>query len=68
MRFQLIITSVLVNMLMVIGIVQAAWTPLITSDSFTGIQTDVLTTATGVMSVILIVLGIGILYNVLLHK
>jgi uncharacterized membrane protein len=42
-----------------------AWTPLITSDLFTGIQTDVLTTAAGIVSVILIVLGIGILIRVL---
>jgi len=41
------------------------WTPLITSEMFTGIQTDVLTTATGIISVVLIVLGIGILIRVL---
>ena len=42
-----------------------AWTPLINSSDFTGIQTDVLTTAVGIISVVLIVLGIGILIRVL---
>lgn len=42
-----------------------AWTPLINSSDFAGIQTDVLTTAVGIISVVLIVLGIGILIRVL---
>lgn len=43
----------------------AEWTPLVTSDMFTGVQTDILTAATGILSVVLIVLGIGILIRVL---
>jgi len=42
-----------------------AWVPLITSDAFTGINTDVLTTATGIISIMVIVVGIGILVAVL---
>lgn len=38
---------------------------MITTADFTGIQTDVLTSATGIVSVLLIVLGIGILVRVL---
>lgn len=43
----------------------AEWTPMITADMFTGIQADVLTCATGILSVVLIVLGIGVLIRVL---
>ena len=43
----------------------AAWVPLISSDSFTGIQTDVTTTAAGIVSVLLIIVGIGLLVKVL---
>lgn len=38
-----------------------AWTPLINSSDFTGILTDLGTSAAGIMSVVLVVLGIGIL-------
>ncbi len=43
----------------------ATWTSLITSDDFTGIKTDMGTAATGLLSVILIVLGLGILVRVI---
>jgi hypothetical protein len=39
----------------------AEWTPLISSASFTGIQTDTLTAVAGIMSVSLIIVGLGIL-------
>ena len=42
-----------------------AWTPLINSSDFTGIMTDVGTTGAGIISIILIVLGLGILVRVL---
>lgn len=41
------------------------WTPLISASDFTGIRTDILTAVAGLMSVILIVLGVGILIRVL---
>lgn len=41
-----------------------AWTPLITAADFTGIQTDVTTTAAGIVSVLLIIVGIGLLVKV----
>ena len=44
----------------------AEWTPLITSTAFSGIQTDTLTAAAGIVSLVLIVLGIGILIKVFL--
>lgn len=40
------------------------WTPLITADAFTGIRTDLLTSTAGLLSLILIVAGIGILIRV----
>lgn len=42
-----------------------AWTPLINTADFTGIMTDVGTTAAGIISVVLVVLGLGILIKVL---
>ena len=41
------------------------WTPLISSSSFTGINTDCGTAASGIVGCCLIVLGIGILIKVL---
>lgn len=38
-----------------------AWTPLITSDMFSGIQTDVLTTATGIIGILIVIVGVGML-------
>lgn len=42
-----------------------AWTPLITSADFTGIQADIGTTAAGIVSILLIIIGIGLLVKVL---
>lgn len=44
-----------------------AWTPLITAADFTGIQTDVGTTATGIIAVLLVVLGVGLLARVFMR-
>jgi hypothetical protein len=41
------------------------WTPLITSDMFSGITADVSTCAAGIVAVLIIILGIGILVRVL---
>ncbi|MDW7772537.1 MAG: hypothetical protein SCH71_06565 [Desulfobulbaceae bacterium] len=41
------------------------WTPLITAAAFTGIQTDVLTVATGILTIGLSILGVGILWRVI---
>ena len=41
------------------------WTPLITSDAFTGIQADLGTAAVGIMAALIIILGIGILIRAL---
>jgi nitrate reductase gamma subunit len=43
------------------GHAHATWTPLITSDAFTGLQTDVLTVAAGVIGIAVILAGIGLL-------
>ena len=43
----------------------AAYTSLITSTDFDGIKTDVLTTASGIIAVLLIIVGLGILVKVL---
>lgn len=45
--------------------VYAEWTPLITSGDFTGITTDVSAVATGIITICLIVVGLGILVRVL---
>ena len=42
-----------------------AWTPLIQASDFLGIQTDVTTVAVGIISLMLVVVGIGILIKVL---
>ena len=42
----------------------AEWTPLITSGSFTGIETDALTAATGILGIMIIVVAVGILVAV----
>lgn len=39
----------------------AAWTPIVTAADFVGITTDVQTSATGIITVLLIVLGVGLL-------
>lgn len=44
-----------------------SWTPLITSADFTGIQTDVGTTATGIISMLLVVLGVGFLARIFMR-
>jgi hypothetical protein len=39
----------------------AAWTPMITSSMFDGIMADVQTTAGGIVSVLLIIVGLSLL-------
>lgn len=41
------------------------WTPLITADAFTGVTTDLTTTASGILTIAMIVLGVGILVRAL---
>jgi len=43
----------------------AAWTPLIASTDFDGIKADVLTTSGGILSVLLVIVGIGLLVKIL---
>jgi hypothetical protein len=45
----------------------AEWTPLITASDFTGINTDLLTTASGILGLVVIVLGIGILIRAMVR-
>jgi hypothetical protein len=40
------------------------WTPLITSAAFDGIRSDLGTAVTGLMSLALIIVGVGVLYRV----
>ena len=39
----------------------AAWTPLIQATDFDGIRTDVLTTVSGIITIFLILAGLGLL-------
>ena len=41
------------------------WTPLIDATDFNGVRTDLLTTVSGIVALLFIVLGLGILYRVL---
>lgn len=43
------------------------WIPLIDSNMFTGIHTDVLTVAAGIITIALSILGIGIILKVLMR-
>lgn len=43
------------------------WIPLIDSSMFTGIHTDVLTVAAGIVTIALSILGIGIIVKVLMR-
>ncbi len=50
-----------------VGVAYAEWTPLITSSDFTGVQTDLLTVASGVLGLSVIVLGLFILIRAMMH-
>jgi hypothetical protein len=52
---------------MVPGLAYADWTPLVTSGSFTGITTDVGTVAVGIISVSVILCGLGLIVRSLFH-
>lgn len=41
--------------------VHAAWTPLIQASDFDGIRTDMLATASGIVTILLIIVGLGLL-------
>ena len=43
----------------------ADWTPMLSSSSFSGIQTDVQTAASGILAIALVILGVGLLIRVL---
>lgn len=43
------------------------WTPLVSSTMFDGIRTDMLTASGGLMTLSLIVLGVGILLRVFMR-
>lgn len=43
------------------------WTPLISSGDFTGIQTDVVTAGTGILSVVVVVMGIFFIIRAMSH-
>jgi hypothetical protein len=58
------IVSLGVGFLIGSRVVNAAWTPLIASTDLDPIRTDITTAATGIISVVLIVLGLGILIKV----
>ena len=66
MKKELAVIVVFFAVLLVLGIMTNAyaWTPLIQASDFLGIQSDVLTTATGIISVVLIVLAVGIIVKV----
>lgn len=44
-----------------------SWTPLLTSDMFSGIQADLLVAVGGILSLVLIVVGLGVLIKAFLN-
>jgi len=50
--------------LILINTALAEYTPLISSDTFDGIRADVWSAASGIISVVLVILGVGILVKV----
>lgn len=52
---------IMASIIAVPGVALAEWTPLVQSSDFTGIRTDLLTAVGGIMSLVLIVVGVGIL-------
>jgi len=42
-----------------------AYTPLVTSDMFTGVQTDVITTATAIISIFIVLVGLALIVRAL---
>lgn len=56
-----ILLALVITTLTIASISFAAWTPLITAADFSPIQTDVGTAAAGVVSVLLVVIGLGFL-------
>lgn len=45
----------------------AEWVPLISSDDFAGLTADVLTAVAGIISIVLIIVGIGMLVRMLMR-
>lgn len=41
-----------------------SWTPILTSSSFDGIKTDMLTGANGMVLLLMIILGVGMLFKI----
>lgn len=39
------------------------WTPILASSDFDGIKADVLTAATGLLTIALIIVGLGVVYR-----
>lgn len=50
------------------GRAYAEWTPLIVAADFTGMRTDVMTTAGGIMSVVLIILGFAFIIKTFMNR
>lgn len=44
--------------------ISLVWTPLITAANFTGIETDLMTAASGLIGLTLIIVGVGVLYRI----
>lgn len=57
----------LISFISIPAVAFADWTPLVTSDSFTGISADVQTAAAGIMAVVLVILGVAVLMRILAH-
>lgn len=63
--FFLLLFFAMVYVLSPYNVYAVEWTPLISSLDFAGISTDVKASAGGIISIVLIVLGLGILVRIL---
>lgn len=41
-----------------------AWTPLLSASNFTGIETDLMTAATGLLGLTLIICAVGVIFRI----
>lgn len=67
MLLSLMIVALTITILPAAAFAAIPWTPLIASTDFAGITTDVQTSATGIITVLLIVLGVGLLARVFMR-
>ena len=68
MKRLLSVVLIIISVMMVfVSLSYGAWTSLVTSGDFTGMQTDVQTVGTGIISVCVIILGVFLIMKAMMH-